>query len=509
MRDRPKMGATVMLFVIASALTVAGAGPASAAEERRAAINGFARASGAFVPFAVNPNFDFWPVYSLSEINTNSSHGVSGGFWPGFLVDATFFQFGYQPFERAFFGVSESLWPSQPNESSAGTHDFEKFCAAGEVSKVPLPFGLGEGAFPEPLLTGCQSMYAQYRPFVPWEVAASDSGSDHAFTEGRATGTSFRFGPVSAEMVRATSSSDARGFDVMTSDAGVLIRDLSIGEDLHIKELRSRAVAVADGTEEGARATTRMTVVEATFRGEPVEITDKDVMIPDVGSIDEELAKQGIEVRLIGGRAETSGGVAQAEAGGLVIRLRRGGPPPEFDDPTTAACDAIADLEPDPITSADEDIASNPAYDARPPLNQAPEKVEIHESVPPPIGCPLLLMQRALDLGIVLGGANAAARLQPLPPIPDFDFGGFDGDFGFFDTPGVGGGLAPIFDGGGPVLPSFGEVPPVPIDDVATSVLLDLGPEAAKKVRVIYAGMAILLGLTLVGRRVFRTLVMQ
>ncbi|HEX9713916.1 MAG TPA: hypothetical protein VGB52_15345 [Actinomycetota bacterium] len=508
-----RWGARISLLLAASSLALASATPVVAQEEagRRAAINGFARAAGIFAPFAVNPNFDFWPVYSLSEIDSNSSHGVSAGFWPGFLVDATFFQFGYQPFERAFFGVAETLWPSTPLDASAGTHDFERFCRAGEVSTVPLPFGLGEGAFPEPLLTGCQSMYAQYRPFVPWEAGAADSSSDEAFTAGRATNSSFRFGPVAAEMVRASSSSDARGLEALTSEARVLVRDLQIGTDLRIRELRSHAVAVADGTSDGATIDHGVNLIDATFQGEPIEIGGSGVIEqPDIGNVNEQLAAQGIEVRLLEGSGRTQGGVAQAEAGGLVIRLRRQGAPPELREPADQACDQLATLEPEPVTSVDEEIASNPLYDDRPPYNQTPQRAELHESVPPPVGCPLVLMQRALDVGIVLGGASAGARLQPLPPLPTFDFGDLDTDpFPFFGDPLPAGGFGPSLPGSSPSLPSFGEVPPVPLEEVTRSALLDLGPEVARTVRVIYGGMVALLALSLVGRRVFRTLVMQ
>src|SRR5438445_327541 len=77
------------LALLATASPVHGA---QAAQELDATANGRAEATAVFVPFRVNPNLEFSPAYSFSQIansaSQSASHGISAGFYPGFLLDA-------------------------------------------------------------------------------------------------------------------------------------------------------------------------------------------------------------------------------------------------------------------------------------------------------------------------------------------------------------------------------------------------------------------------------------
>lgn len=508
----------VMAFVVI-AFGGLSTGPVSAQGARpTAATNGFARASAAFVPFAANPNFDFWPVYSMSESDNGLSHGVSAGLWPGFLVDATFFQFGYQPFERAVLGVAESLYPNQPEEDFAGSADFAKMCAAGEVTRLQLPSDLGDGGAPEPLLTGCQSTYNQYREFIPYDLSSARTSSAHLKGSGLAKGASLNLGPVSIGSARVTSSTDATDNREVVSISTVLLSDVSIGTSLRIAAIRSSVRTVADGTKAGTTATRSLKIDDATVLNTPVKITDEGIQAPTGSPAVEALEKEGIQVRLIKGGSRVSRNDASAESGGLVVRMTRGAQKQfsfENDDTQTEGergCAALADAQPDPVANFDRDLGENPLFGEAPPYNQTPRRVRVEESVPPLIPCPLLLFDRAVDVGLVLGGASASSRYLELPKYSARPgLGG--GDFGVPDDGYTGG-----FDGGpsddpetvlpdGSELPGYGQTPPVPIDRIIGAITSPFGADVAGRVRAIYAGMALLLGMALVGRRVFMGLI--
>lgn len=473
--------------------------PAGAAEN--AAVNGWARGFGAFVPASVNPNLDFWPVYSFSETDNSLSHGVSGGFWPGFLVDATFFQFGYQPFERAAFGIAESLWPEAPNEASAGTSDFDKLCAAGQVSSVPLPADEGDAKFPAPLLNGCRAMYSQYRSYVPYEVSSGRTQSDSLAASGLAKAAELRLpAGVTVGSATATSSTNARSGKVV-STATVILSDIRIGSSLRIGELRATATAISNGTREGAKGTRSIDIIDATANGQPAHIGDDGVTTSAQRSLNEQIAREGFAVWVAQHEALIEGTAATADSGTLVIRSTRNGPPSELSRAGADVCARQEQLRPTPAATVHEDLGPNPLYRQRAPYDLLPPRLEVNETVPPSVPCLLLAFERSTDLGVVLGGATAYADYTRLPATPSFGEEPFVPDRTIYST--IGGG--PGFGVGGRI-PSFEEVPPVPRTLVRPAFIGDFGPEVAQKVKTLYGGMALAFALLIGGRKAFRTL---
>lgn len=494
--------------VLASAALVPAAPGAQAVDRPNAAVNGFARASAAFIPFNVNPNFDFWPVYSLSETDGSFSHGVSGGFWPGFLVDATFFQFGYQPFERALFGVAESAYPITPNEDTASTTDFAEMCAAGEKSTVPLPDGQGELAAPEPLLTGCQSLYTQYKSRIPYSVSDARTTSSELRSEGAATGAELRLGAIVAGAAYSSSFTDASQGGVTESGATVLLSDVKITEALHIKQIRSVVRTVSDGTAKGAVVERSLEIVDARFQDQPVVIDEEGVSTPGGDGLNEQLRAYGIDVRIVEGSGEKSATEAEADSGALVVRMIHDAST-IYPGDATATCADLEEAQPEPVATISQDLGENPLHEPRPPYDQLPSDVAVNETVLPAVACPLFFFERAVDVGVALGGTTAASRFLPLPPVPEFDFG--DDDFGGADGDGtigggpIGGGGAGEFPDTGPLLPEYGNTPPVPVESV-TGRVEALGAGVAGGVKALYGGMAVALALLIAGRSGFRTL---
>ena len=92
---------------------------AATVPDRPVVIQGAGLAAAGVAAGRFDPNVDFWPIYSESSIDNDSSHGLSGAIWPGFLLDAFAWLYGLQPQERAGLGISESQWPNAPHTSSA------------------------------------------------------------------------------------------------------------------------------------------------------------------------------------------------------------------------------------------------------------------------------------------------------------------------------------------------------------------------------------------------------
>lgn len=497
---------------IALAAVLPATGAHAQAQTSNAAVNGFARASAAFIPFNVNPNFDFWPVYSLSETDGSFSHGLAAGFWPGFLVDATFFQFGYQPFERALFGAAESAYPITPFEDTASSTDFAEMCAAGEKSTVPLPDDQGELAAPEPMLTGCQSLYTQYKNRIPYSVSDARTVSGELFSDGSATGAELRLGTIVAGSAYSSSFTDASKGGKTVSGATVILSDIRITDSLHIEQLRSVVRTVADGTAKGSTVERKLEVIGARFQQQEVRIDEDGVSLPDGTPVNDQLAAYGVEVRLIDGSQSKSATEARADSGGLVVRMTRDAST-VYPGDATATCNDFAQAQPSPLATVHEDLGGNPLYEPKPPYDQLPERIEINESVLPAIACPLFLMERAVDVGVALGGATAASRFQPLPPVPTFDFdddfdfgggGGFGGEFDGDGSVGAGNGDGG-FQGSGPLLPGYNDTPPVPVDEIIGRAEA-LGAGAPSGIKALYGGMALALALLVAGRQGFRVL---
>jgi hypothetical protein len=482
------------------ALLASAGWPAHAAEN--AAVNGWARAFGAYVPASVNPNLDFWPVYSFSETDNSLSHGVSAGFWPGFLVDATFFQFGYQPFERAAFGVAESLWPDAPNSSSAGTSDFDKFCAAGQVSSVPLPADQGDAKVPAPLLSGCRAMYTQYRSYVPYEVTSGTTLSDSLRSSGLAKAAEVRLpAGVTVGSATSTSSTDANDGHVV-STATVILNDVRIGATLRIGQLRATASATSNGTRAGAKGTRSIEIKDATANGGPVQIGEDGVTTPAQRSLNEQLAHEGFAVWIAQRETQIEGAAVTADSSALVIRSTRNGPPPDVSRAGADVCARQAQLSPAPAATVHQDFGENPLYRERAPYDLLPPRLEVNETVPPSVPCLLLAFERSTDLGVVLGGATAYAGYTRLAAPPSFGDIPYVPDRTIFEHFGGGPGF-----GVGGLIPSFEEVPPVP-RNLPRPVFAagDLGPDVAQKVKTLYGGMALAFALLVGGRKAFRTL---
>lgn len=476
--------------------------PAQAAET--AAVNGYARASAAYVPANVNPNFDFWPVYSMSETDGSISHGLSGGFWPGFLVDATFFQFGYQPFERALFGVAESAHPIQASEDVAGTNDFAKLCTAGEITKLALPAGLGEAGAPQQLLSGCKALYTQYRNRVPFGTLSAQTSSAALRSNGNALGGEVKLGAIRIGNAYSTSFTDASSGKRTDSSATVILSDVEIAGTLRIQTIISTVRALADGTARGATTQRSITFHGASVAGQSVTIDEDGVSLPSGKDLDPYLATHGVAVRLVDGSDQRTPTVAQASSGALVVQAVRRSSADALGG-SGARCRQFMDLYPEPVATVNHTLGPNPIYSPQPPYDQLPATLGINETLLPSIPCPLLLMERNIDTGVALAGATAAARFQSIPGI-DFDFGGDDdgidvGGAGGFNVP-RGGGFT------GPLLPDFDGIPPVPTPSIIRPFTVrGLGAGVAGRVKAAYAAMAALVLMLVVGRRAFRYLI--
>ncbi|GAC1414340.1 MAG: hypothetical protein NVSMB57_09940 [Actinomycetota bacterium] len=482
---------------------------ASVSVQQSAAINGFARASAIFVPLSVNPNFDFWPVYSLSETDGSLSHGISAGFWPGFLADATFFQFGYQPAERAFFGAAESAYPIGPVEDAAGSTDFARDCAAGRVSKLPLPLNLGDAAAPEPLMTGCQSLYTQYRSRVPYSAESGSTVSDNLRSEGSANGVELRAGSVTAGSAYATSYTNGSNGSATFSGATVILSDVHIGPSLRLKESRSSVRAVATGKQKGMEAERSITIVEARSGDMPVVIDDHGVSTLDGKPLNDVLAAQGLQVRVVNGTTTRGTNESAASSGALIVRATResSGALPG----TEKSCGVVSGVAPSPVATVSQTIAPNPLYSPRPPYDQLPQSIGINEKIVPSIPCPLLLLDRSVDAGIALGGAVASARFQPLPGVAEVSGGPTKSaqqpQPGSRPVSAGSRGAFTLSHGGGSLLPSFGNTPPVPLKSILKRYVFEgLGIAEARGVKALYGGIVLIVLGMVVGRRVFKAL---
>src|SRR5581483_304814 len=89
-----------------------------------AIVQGAGLAAAGVAAASVDPNVDFWPIYSQSSMDNDSSHGLSGAIWPGFLLDAFAWLYGLQPQERGGLAISESQWPNAPHVSNGSSTGF-------------------------------------------------------------------------------------------------------------------------------------------------------------------------------------------------------------------------------------------------------------------------------------------------------------------------------------------------------------------------------------------------
>jgi hypothetical protein len=464
-----------------------------------AILSGSALSSSTVVLAAVNPNFDLWPVYSYSEMDNAASHTLSAGFWPGFLIDAFFWLYKFQPVERSALGVAESLWPNAPHVEEASSSRY----ATGNVSDL-CGFALGVNAALE---SACRTAWD---PLVGGDAAhAGTARATSARTDARGVAQGTRVtlpGGIQIGALRSTSNTHAMGAEAAVSEAAQLATDVHVGSSLVIETIEALATAQASGRSGGATASSVLHLGRVTFNGQPAEIDDQGVhVITDEGaqSVNAVLAAQGFDVRLFQGRDEaaTDGTTAKAASGGLVVRVVRDRIPEPLPTQNAAACAAIA-ASPlnQELYRVSRDV-ENPLYSMVPfaPLQKS---YQIDEPIPPVVPCPY--MDRAADVGIVLGtaAAGASAKLVPAPPpVTDTRIGATP-DRVTFDTVTIPG--TPAY-----VPPS--DAAPAPVSGgplvVQRHRALNVIPSGvAAGVKVLYGAMWMVLLLVLIGRFSFRTL---
>jgi hypothetical protein len=186
--------------------------------------------------------------------------------------------------------------------------------------------------------------------------------------------------------------------------------------------------------------------------------------------------------------------------------MTRSGPPKELADANDAACAAIAGAQPEPIYRQPYDLGDNPLYDAnRFPFNQLPSRLEGDEPVPPIVPCVGALFERAANVGVILGTTTASARYVPLPeppPLPPSVPG--TPDQVIFETVTIPGQPATTAPGSEVLGFQVGEGPPLA---TVPAGRVDPLAGAPGRVKLLYGGIAALLGLVLLGRGTFRYLV--
>lgn len=513
---------------IAAALTImlgATAAAATAAETAPDAIlNANAVAYGAYVPFQVNPNVQFYPAYSLSEIDPAGSHGLSGGLYPGFLVDAAaqFYRYGQEA--RSMLGIAESQWPNPPQADTAATTEFGDKCRFMSMDLF----------LPEGFARSCRTYWGQYGGGFPLHLLEGATTSEMHRTRGsaRAIGVTLPADVTIGSIQSASSTIVQRGRTVV-SEASVLMKDIRIA-GVRIEHYFAAARAKTDGTRKGSSFEQETEIAGATFAGQEVTIDDSGVhMVNDSRAfkdVNAVLAGRGFEVRLVQGGGRIRPFESGADAGGLVVQFRAASPPEALAGPAKTSCATAADAQ-DAIGDAieaqtgDRDVAriqvpesenpllsddpDDPAYYDGRHVHLLPRTFdEVNQPVPPAFPCLAALAERDVNIGMTLGTATVRARLEPLPPItlPDFD-DDFDDDFGDdFGNRGPDLGVGPV---GRPAVsePDAGGAPdasPSPASLRRHVLLRPLAAGVSRRVSTIYGFLALLPPLLLAGRRGFR-----
>lgn len=406
------------------ALSLLAAPAALAADADDSIVQGAGIAAAAVLVGNVDPDVDVWPLYSESSIDNESSHGLSGAIWPGFLVDAFFFLYGVQPQMRAGMGISESQWPNPPHVSQASSTGFFTGSFADGC----------EGAF------GAQACDGFFSTIDPAPVGGGESRTESARlrSQGSARGTRFDIpGVLEATEGRASTISRFVGGRTLVESV-FTARDVTIGGVLHIDFIEARSLAAAASRHRDAEATSTLRITGADFGGDPVVFDSQGFHVQGDRSTDElnaALAAQGIELRPSRGRQTVAddGSAAEAATGGLQVTILRERVeetfPAAFRSQKDALCAAAAD---NPLNAEITRIRfdeANPLY-GQVPLPGVPERAQLEQSVPPPLSCPF--MNRNFDMTLALGFTNASARLSPLPDLAppavlSADVGGGDG----------------------------------------------------------------------------------
>lgn len=480
-------------IAIAMALALVPVGPAISAPDADGVIAQGAALAAAAVSIAnVDPDVDLWPLYSESSIDNESSHGLSGALWPGFLLDAFAWLYGLQPQERAGLGISESQWPNPPHSSRASSSGFmfESFVTGCATYFDPAQCAQAFAAVGEP----------------PGALGVSESNSGALLSNGMARGAQFDI-PGVLDTVEAWSRTNTRFENGRTIvESTFTARDITIGTDLHIDMIEARSTAIATGTADTSKGTSTLKILGARLGDTPVVIDSQGMHAAgDEGtdSLNEALAEQGLEVRASQGRQDvkSDGEFVDSATGGLLLRIFRERVEETFPEPLVSGkddlCRAIDEnLVSDEITRVQIDQA-NPLYGQIP---ITPERVQLEQSVPPPVGCPFL--NRNFEVTLALGLTNASARLSPLP--------GLGLDLGLIPTIDSGGdGVAPDPIQLPVVAPSLSESRP---DVLGTSEAADLvsspvsDPDGARRVKIFYGVFVLLAALAIAGRFALRAI---
>jgi hypothetical protein len=493
MRKRAhRLAAVSVALVIALApfaATRATSAPRSADE---VIASGAGLAAAAVAVANVDPDFDVWPLYSESSFDNQSSHGLSAATWPGFLLDAFAWLYGLQPQERGGLGISESQWPNPPHRSRGSSSEFmiESFDEGCREF-----FGPGT----------CEGFFEAFER-APARIGVSESQSDELASRGNARGARFDF-PDLIEATEAKTATNSRFVDGRSVVESVFTaRDITIGTDLHIDLIEARSVATAGGDPDHSDGSSTLRIVGARFGDTPVVIDDQGMHAAGDGGTDDlndALAAQGVEVRAsLGRRSEDAAGeFVDAATGGLMVHILRERVEEEFPEPLIAGKNAMCAAAEDnalnqEITRIQVD-QPNPLY-GQVPIPAMPARVQLEQSVPPPVGCPFF--NRNFELTIALGLTNASARLSPLPESEEFPAitvpldvtGGGGLETRTIRVPGV----APTAIGD-----AVYEAAPAGAG-LASSQASD--EDAARRIRILYGVIALLVVLGLAGRFVLR-----
>ena len=520
-------GRRTVLGIIASLLVVAAVGvsptASAAVKELNATANGRAEAAAVFVPFRVNPNIDFYPAYSYSEIansaSQSTSHGISAGFYPGFLLDAFMDFYGFKGPGRALLGFAETQWPDAPQEADASTADFGKLCKeSGDNPQITQ-------YFPKQLFDGCVQFYGAltggFGGSLPYRIAAGHSQSGFLTASGFSDGSEMTLPLPQALTIghaHSTSETSAASTHSSVSDATAVLQDVTIGE-LHISQIRSTAGATNDARL-GTKVTRNVEIVGATIAGRSVTIDENGIRpITDneqVRTALDRFAQEGFEVRLIAGRdtVDPDSGEVSTVSGGLSVRMVRSGIPTQLQDPNDQLCAQTSELQQNPALTPGSVYTFGYDLASVPPLNDAyhniwdnnyplglvlPRDIEGEEPIPPVIPCAGVLFDRAVDAGVVLAVTAASARFTEGVPLPDL---------GNVVTPGVPDRVITTTI----TLPGAGSVsgPPAIGPGPASALVAsgpDFGADVAGRLKLLYGAMVLVVVGLVAGRSAFRQLI--
>lgn len=440
--------------VLAVACTVGPVAAPASASTPEGIVTGQALAAAGAGILNVNPNFDVWPAYTLSEISNDSSHGLTGALYPGFLIDAFFFLYGAQTTERSTLAIAETAYPpgipSAENPSFTPTDDER---------------GISDGAWRSYVTTGCANLMAAPQVLLralnppnlaalcgpaepvtakpPASLGAAESHSHPLRSNGRATMARMTLpGLVSVES--SVSTSDTRWLDGATvSEATQTLTDVNVAGVLRIGTVVARSWAKASGAAGGADARGEIVFSDVTVNGQPTTLgADEAQTAGNAEDLNRQLAPYGLEVRVVrgGGARDPRGTKAEAVSGGLVVRLigyANQAPLPGYegyyatvDAGRQALCRTVRANQPPEIYHVDQKI-QNPLF-GNVPFVPMDREYPVNASVPPPVDvCPEAA--RGADLGFLLGATQASAGYQPEAATNVFGFDldlGLDGAFG-------------------------------------------------------------------------------